>query len=598
MPPKPTLLFLALALACCASLPVGAQIISEEIEVRVVNVDVVVTDRSGRPLPGLTRQEFQLFEDGRPVEIAYFSRYTAGRPGAAAGASGGVPTNEAEADAPRPPITWVIFLDQTSMRPAQRNSALRHLRSFLDRGMGKDDRAMLATSDGQSFRVRQNLTTDRGLLLNALSSAQRDRVHQGISATEAGAIRREMSSTNANDPEAPFIIKTIADRIAFLMAEEAKRTQNAITAMGALLDVLTRVEGRIALLYVGSGFNTLPASELSQAFRQAFSHIVGLTYGDIPRPEEYQMVLDQQVKDLFTRLSASRVTVYSIHPGEGMIITSDDPGFVNSDPSVQGFRATDGEILADRGEIRQLSIAREMAERTGGRWFRLNPALATQLDAVRADLNEYYSLGYVPKGEPTNTRSIRVKVDAPGARVRHRDAVRERSRWEEAGHHMMAALIEPPRTIVPDPLYPRDPVAPTVAHAEANPLGVEVRAEQPQRAAHREHRLPFKFNMTLESVTFVPGERSHRADLIFHFALAGPDGTLWPIETREQSLVIPDSDISAVTDHVHYVWHLDLAPLRVPASVPVREEGMRLMVSVIDRATQVRSVVTVPVPRS
>jgi VWFA-related protein len=41
--------------------------------VTVVEVDVVVTDRSGRPVRGLRRDDFDISEDGRPVEIATFS---------------------------------------------------------------------------------------------------------------------------------------------------------------------------------------------------------------------------------------------------------------------------------------------------------------------------------------------------------------------------------------------------------------------------------------------------------------------------------------------------------------------------------------------
>ena len=41
--------------------------------VTVVEVDVVVTDKSGRPVRGLRREDFEISEDGRPVEIATFS---------------------------------------------------------------------------------------------------------------------------------------------------------------------------------------------------------------------------------------------------------------------------------------------------------------------------------------------------------------------------------------------------------------------------------------------------------------------------------------------------------------------------------------------
>ncbi len=45
---------------------------AEPLDVRVVSVEVAVTDRSGRPVPGLAKGDFEVLEDGRPVSIADF----------------------------------------------------------------------------------------------------------------------------------------------------------------------------------------------------------------------------------------------------------------------------------------------------------------------------------------------------------------------------------------------------------------------------------------------------------------------------------------------------------------------------------------------
>ena len=46
-----------------------AQSFTDTTAVRLVNVEVSVTDKKGRPVPGLTAADFQLFEDGRPVGL-------------------------------------------------------------------------------------------------------------------------------------------------------------------------------------------------------------------------------------------------------------------------------------------------------------------------------------------------------------------------------------------------------------------------------------------------------------------------------------------------------------------------------------------------
>jgi len=53
-----------------------AQQIAETIEVRVTNVDVVVTGRDGKPMRGLTRDDFELYENKKLQPITNFYEIT------------------------------------------------------------------------------------------------------------------------------------------------------------------------------------------------------------------------------------------------------------------------------------------------------------------------------------------------------------------------------------------------------------------------------------------------------------------------------------------------------------------------------------------
>ncbi len=44
----------------------------DTVDVYVVNVEVIVTDKDGKPATGLTRDDFEIYEDGEPVEVANF----------------------------------------------------------------------------------------------------------------------------------------------------------------------------------------------------------------------------------------------------------------------------------------------------------------------------------------------------------------------------------------------------------------------------------------------------------------------------------------------------------------------------------------------
>jgi hypothetical protein len=51
------------------------RVAGETIEVSLVNLDVVVTDKQGRRVHGLTANDFEVLEDGKPQAITNFSAF-------------------------------------------------------------------------------------------------------------------------------------------------------------------------------------------------------------------------------------------------------------------------------------------------------------------------------------------------------------------------------------------------------------------------------------------------------------------------------------------------------------------------------------------
>ncbi len=52
--------------------PTAEETFSDEIEVSLVNLEVIVTDRGGKPIPDLRKEDFEVLEDGKPVELTNF----------------------------------------------------------------------------------------------------------------------------------------------------------------------------------------------------------------------------------------------------------------------------------------------------------------------------------------------------------------------------------------------------------------------------------------------------------------------------------------------------------------------------------------------
>lgn len=574
----------------------------EVIEVRVINVDVVVTDREGRPLRGLTREDFELYENGEKVDVSYFSRISEGRldaePPREEVRSPPTRTATTEASERRSPVTWAVFVDQTNLGPERRNQALRHLRTFLERAMlDGHDRALLANLDGQAFRIGRQMTEERRVILDELKALEKSRLHRSPTHVQTAMLKNELSravssegvavaaETSRLTPEGAaefaFIAHDIAGSITMLAEQEIHRTRKAMDATASLIDILGRMDGRVVLLYVGAGFNTIPALDLAELWRARFRHFVGEPFE--PKPEEYHLKLAQELERLFDRLSATRITVYAFHPGG----TADMP-----DAGDPGVAATFGEALGHRGPMMESSLSREMAVRTGGTQFRINPELGAQLAAIDRDLNDYYSLGYTPSGSPGRTRRVKVRVRKEGARVRHRLGVREYTPEDAADGAVVAELAKPAtRAHLIQPVAVR-----RLEGASANPLGVRLEVEPPRREEFGDHRLlPFRFTVGLENLSFQPQEDAMRADFILHFALVGADGTMWPVESRSQSLQIRNRELGDPNGEMVYTWNVDLSPLKIPKEVPIAE-GTLLSATVEDAGSGRRSVVTIPVP--
>jgi VWFA-related protein len=139
----------------------------------LINVTVTVTDANGRFVPNLTRDDFVVYEDGRPQVVQQF-------------------------DSDRVPVSLGIALDTSgSMAGEKIQAAQAALNKFLFDLLGKNDQVFLYRFDSQPQLI-QGWTTDRAAASRALGTAQArggtalyDAVAEAIPLAQKGAERKK-----------------------------------------------------------------------------------------------------------------------------------------------------------------------------------------------------------------------------------------------------------------------------------------------------------------------------------------------------------------------------------------------------------------------
>lgn len=421
MPLRPLPALAAAALLTALATAAGAAPPAEEpeqfgetLDVVVVQVEVVVTDRQGRRVGGLGRADFRLLVEGRETEIEYFSEVREGREVAHS-----APVAEAEAssaatqgDRPgRPVVTHhLIFVDDYFAILSHRNRALRAIREQLD-ALAPEDQVAVMAFDGRELDLLTPWTASRREISGALRAAARRPAH--------GLMRAHERS--ARGDFGPW-----SDR--FVQQEELARVFSSVRAT---LQMLPRPEGRKTLLLLGGGWPV----------RTVLPDDIGLLSSSLPtlgRGEgEARMDDLALVKDLAGAANLLGYTLYPIDT-QGLRVRRDRSS-AGAAPRVPGgaSQATGG---GHSDELFRQGTLRSLADATGGRVL-LAADRGRALEAVVEDTRSYYSLGFSPRlaGDGASHR-IRVEVAPPGLRVRSRTAYKDLSRAAELDLQAESAL--------------------------------------------------------------------------------------------------------------------------------------------------------------
>jgi VWFA-related protein len=424
----------ALGFFLLGALSAQAQFFSEVLEVRVTNVDVVVTDKSGKPVHGLTADDFLLYEGGEQKDISNFLEIHE-----APEAELVVKPGETAAPAPLPDSRQrqiAVFIDDAVLHPLRRNQILTHLGNFLESNMRNGDEVMIAAW-ANSLKLELEPTRDRSKIAAAIQRlTARTTLHIEEEQAKETFHRQLVDLINIyaarQPPEKPPLTLGIYEARTFGMFMEHRMRQRA-EALKSVISSMRGAPGRKVLVFLTQSFTSNPAEEAFRyvdAIRDQFE-----PDGQHPMEQANEFEITSLITEIADEANSSGTTLYGIDGSgkEGAIDSGDASQTVRISPSgvsVQGVSIpTLGAIAAETGGVALVGST--------------NWQLA--FDTISNDLSSYYSLGFRSTGEKQDAlRAVEVKLKKKGYKLRTRRAVIEPSVTAEMNDAVSAYLFREP----------------------------------------------------------------------------------------------------------------------------------------------------------
>jgi VWFA-related protein len=426
-----TLTFILLTLTLLPGLPLRGQqpppppppqepvYFDDSIDVRVVNVEAVVTAKDGSRVPGLSAKDFRLIVDGKPVTVEYFTEVREGE------AQGQEPASSQAAtpSAPQSVATgavrtnYLVFIDDYFAVERRRNEVIQSFKESVDR-LGPNDRMAIVAFDGARLTMLSSWSDSGAALKKAFDQAIRrparglDRVNEfrRFQADEGFAAETQLADRAldvlSHGPGLNMRQVAYADT---LIRQVQAEVGGAVSALRAF----AMPEGRKVMLLLSGGW---PMSV------QSF-----LSGGDKIPSKEFP-----EGEEVFRSLTnTANLLGYTIYP-------VDVPGVEASGADTTSLAGAAGGGLFREQEIE--GSLHFLAKETGGKTL-LNSNRNLAMTTAAADTRTYYWLGFSPAWQRNDKRhTVKVEVLQPKLEVRSRNSFLDLSKKAEVSMMVESAI--------------------------------------------------------------------------------------------------------------------------------------------------------------
>jgi VWFA-related protein len=360
--------------------------------VSLVEIDVQVTNRDGKPVKGLKQEQFSVTEDSKPQKISTFEYNdieqieTAGKTDEApiTVPLGTVSSPEEIKAVVRDHRMIVMFFDLTSLQSEDLLRSTRAAQKYLQEQMSPAD-LVAVVAFGNTLKVVANFTNDRELL--------RQSVEAVIPGHEA-ALAQLADAAAAADGETLVSEDTGAAFTADDTEFNIFNTDRKLAAVEALCEVLEGIPGKKSIIQFTSG--------ITQTGEENRSELIAAT----------------------NSANRSNVSIYSVD-SHGLVTAT--PGGDASVGASGGNAMFTGATVISQSQSRQDSreTLATLAGDTGGRTFFDVGDFGKVFQSVQNYTSGYYLVGYYSTNAANDGawRRVHVKIDPlpAGVRIRARE---------------------------------------------------------------------------------------------------------------------------------------------------------------------------------
>jgi VWFA-related protein len=430
---------------------------SIRITTHMVLVDVVVTDKQGKPVPGLRPEDFVVEENGKSQKIVSVTTPAENAPHAMAELPPGIYSNRPQYRASGP-IT-VMLLDALNTPFKDQAYARGQMLRFLKEQYKPGERMSVFTLTGPLNEL-QDLTGDPQILYAALQSykpleGEFTPNPSRTMSTDAGPVQGSSSPVTAEATvgslnasalpvsEATTMAGTIsaAQAAASLRSFETVGAQYAkderavltLNALNSLARILGGLPGRKNLIWVTGDLpfafvpeeQTVSKAELDENLPSLNTRRVG-EHASGNYASTFRELHAEEIRETGARLSSAQVAVYPVD-ARGLSLSL----------------ATDSQ-----------ETMREVARETGGRAYVNQNEIKVGVERAFEDEYASYTLGYYPDNKKYDGkyRQIKVKIKRDGVEVQNRRGYYAIDPTQIKGYNPQAEVVSALGEAVPSTL--------------------------------------------------------------------------------------------------------------------------------------------------